>query len=179
VTPLPLPIPDPALILLIGPAGAGKSTFAAKHFRATEVVSSDRCRGLIADDESDQSVTRQAFSLLHHIVRERLRLQRLTVVDATNLHTTARGPLLRLARACGVPAIAIVFEVALATCLARNLSRPQRRVSPEAIAQHARELALARRRLAREGYQQIYVLREEELDEVIVRRVARNQAQPS
>src|SRR5215470_20280364 len=89
-----LQIPDPSLILLIGPSGAGKSTFAARHFKQTEIISSDRCRAMVCDDESDQSVNREAFGLLHHITRARLAAGRLAVIDATNLETGARRRLL-------------------------------------------------------------------------------------
>ncbi len=169
-------IPDPSLVLLIGPAGAGKSTFAARHFRPTEIVSSDHCRALISDDEGDQSVTRAAFSLLHHIVRERLRLGRLTVVDATNLQTSARYPLLRMAHFFGLPVIAIVFKVSLETCLTRNLTRHNRQVIEEAIRKHVQELDYALRRLAREGYAQIWVLNEAEIGSLTITRASREAA---
>jgi protein phosphatase len=163
-----LRIPDPSLVLLIGSAGAGKSTFAARHFRPTEIVSSDRCRAMICDDESDQSVNGAAFSLLHHIVRTRLSLGRLTVVDATNLQTRARRPLLRLARAFQIPIVAIVFRIAPETCRTRNLARSHRQVSEEAIEQHAQELARALAQLGREGYRRVYVLDEAGVDRAVI-----------
>jgi len=166
-------IPDPSLILLIGPAGAGKSTFAARHFGPTEIVSSDRCRAMIADDESDQGVTAAAFSLLHHIARARLEVGRLTVIDATNLQFTARRPLLRMARFFHVPAVAIVLDVSLETCLARNLTRSSRRVNEEVIGQHSQELSSTISRLRHEGYARIYVLSEREIDGVTTVRTGR------
>ena len=87
-----LPLPSPSLVVLVGVAGCGKSTFAARHFAPTEVVSSDRCRALVADDESDQTATRDAFDVLHLIVDRRLARMRLTVVDATNVKPEARRP---------------------------------------------------------------------------------------
>ncbi|MGH9639585.1 MAG: AAA family ATPase, partial [Bryobacteraceae bacterium] len=83
-------IPDPSLVLLIGAAGAGKSTFAHKHFRFSEILSSDQCRALVSDDENDQSATPAAFEVLRCILVRRLRLGRLTVVDATNVQRKAR-----------------------------------------------------------------------------------------
>src|SRR5262245_65679129 len=94
-----LSIPELALVVLIGPSGAGKSTFARTHFKPTEILSSDYCRGLVADDENDQSATGDAFDVLHFIARKRLAAGRLTVIDATNVQTEARKPLLALARA--------------------------------------------------------------------------------
>src|SRR5438270_5710866 len=105
-------IPAGALVLLIGPSGAGKTTFAAAHFRATEVVSSDACRALVSDDETSMDATPAAFGVLHSIVRERLRRGRLTVVDATNVRGDKRSRLLKLAREIGRPAVAVVFDVA-------------------------------------------------------------------
>ncbi|MGH9799116.1 MAG: AAA family ATPase, partial [Blastocatellia bacterium] len=109
-------IPDPSLVLLIGSSGAGKSTFAAHHFQPSEVVSSDRCRAMIRDDESDQMINSEAFGLLHHIARLRLQQRRLTVIDATNLQFGARRPLLRMARAYRMPMVAVVFRISLENC---------------------------------------------------------------
>src|SRR5271155_4252380 len=91
-------IPELSLVLLIGPSGSGKSTFARTHFKPTEILSSDFCRGLVADDEKDQTVTGEAFEILHFIVRKRLTLGRLTVIDATNVQPESRKSLVELAR---------------------------------------------------------------------------------
>ncbi|OKK04704.1 hypothetical protein AMK26_15460 [Streptomyces sp. CB03234] len=80
-----LPVTDLSLVVLIGATGSGKSTFARKHFKPTEVISSDFCRGLVADDENDQGASGDAFDVLHYIVGKRLAAGRLTVVDATSL----------------------------------------------------------------------------------------------
>jgi len=170
---LELLIPDPSLVLLVGPAGAGKSTFAARHFRPTEIVSSDRCRAMISDDESDQSVTAAAFGLLHHLARVRMEAGRLTVIDATNLQFKSRRPLLSMAHTYNFPLLAVVFNLSLETCLTRNLARPARFVSEEVIEQHTQDLALTLRRLEREGYERIYVLNEEEAAHAVIRRIHR------
>ena len=67
-----LSIPELSLVVLVGVTGSGKSTFARAHFKPTEVISSDFCRGLVADDENDQSATPAAFELLHYIAGQRL-----------------------------------------------------------------------------------------------------------
>ena len=82
-------VPELSLVVLVGVTGSGKSTFARQHFAPTEVLSSDFCRGLLADDENDQAVTPQAFALLEHIAGLRLAANRLTAVDATNVQPTA------------------------------------------------------------------------------------------
>ncbi len=78
-------IPEVALVVLIGPSGSGKSSFARRLFKPTEVLSSDYCRGLVSDDENDQAATGDAFDVLHYIARKRLAAGKLTVVDATNI----------------------------------------------------------------------------------------------
>ncbi|MCI0336342.1 MAG: AAA family ATPase [Acidobacteria bacterium] len=158
--PLTIQLPDPSLVLLVGPAGSGKSTFAARHFQPTEIVSSDHCRAMICDDESDQSINREAFGLLHHITRLRLAFRQMTVVDATNLQDQARRPLLRMARACQFPVFAIVFKISLETCLANNRNRPHRLVTEDVISQHTEELPGAMLQLKGEGYQRIFILDE-------------------
>lgn len=165
-------IPDPALVLLIGPSGAGKSTFAARHFNPTEIVSSDRCRAMICDDESNQAVSPAAFSLLHHIARARLALRRLTVIDATNLQAWARRPLLRMAASHRLPAVAIVFNLRLETCLAHNQARPDRLVIEAAIREHLDALRQALPQLDAEGYAGISLLDESNVSDVDVRRIA-------
>ena len=118
-------IPKLALVLLIGPSGSGKSTFARKHFRPTEVVSSDFCRGIVSDDENDQSATKDAFELLHFILRKRLAAGKITVVDATNVQSEARKPLVAIAREyhC-IPVACFSFSTS-----PRNYARTQSRAA--------------------------------------------------
>ncbi len=80
-----LPIPELSFVVLLGASGSGKSTFAVKHFKPTEVLSSDFCCGLVSDDENDHAATKEAFEILHFIAAKRLAAGRLTVVDATNV----------------------------------------------------------------------------------------------
>ena len=86
-------VPELSLVLLVGPSGSGKSSFARKHFLPTEVVSSDLCRALVSDDENDQSATADAFDVLHTLVRKRLARGKLVVVDATNVQPESRRSL--------------------------------------------------------------------------------------
>src|ERR671926_927986 len=113
-------IPELSLVALIGASGSGKSTFARKHFKPTEVLSSDFCRGLVADDENDQAATGDAFDVLHYIATKRLAAGRLTVVDATNVQPEARRPLLALAKEHDVLPVAIVLNVPEQLCHERN-----------------------------------------------------------
>lgn len=156
-------LPTPCLMLLIGPAGAGKSTFAARHFLPTEIISSDHCRALIGDDEAAQHINAETFGLVQHLTRLRLEQGKLTVIDATNLEYRARRPFLRLARRTGVPVVALVFEVALTTCQAQNQARPQRIVPSDILQKHVLALAQTQTRLEREGYAAIYRLNESKL----------------
>ena len=145
--------------MLCGPAGCGKSSFAARHFWRTQTVSSDDCRALVCDDATDQSVTPYAFDLMHTIMETRLRLGRLTVADATHLKAADRKPLLKLARRSRFNTAAIIFNVALATCLQRNAARA--RVVPEEALQMQYELLkLTLTHIEREGFDTITVLDE-------------------
>ena len=65
-------IPELALVVLIGASGSGKSTFARRHFLQTEVLSSDYFRGLVSDDENNQSATPDAFEALYYLLDKRL-----------------------------------------------------------------------------------------------------------
>jgi protein phosphatase len=152
-----VPIPAPALVLLVGAAGAGKSTFAGRHFAPETVLSSDELRLVIAGDATDQSRNSAVFRALHRTVATRLERGALVVVDATNVDHQARRPLLAIARRMGAPAVAIVLDLPLATVLARNAARPGRTVDPAVVRrQHARlGRALAADRLAHEGFDRI------------------------
>ncbi|MGW7305779.1 polynucleotide kinase-phosphatase [Streptomyces sp. NPDC054835] len=155
-----LPVTDLSLVVLIGATGSGKSTFARRHFKPTEILSSDFCRGLVADDENDQSASKDAFDVLHHIAGKRLAAGRLTVVDATSVQREARRQLVDLARAHDVLPIAIVLDLPEAVCAERNAARPDRAGLPRHVIQrHRRELHRSLRGLEREGFRKVHVLR--------------------
>ncbi|MYQ89110.1 MULTISPECIES: polynucleotide kinase-phosphatase [unclassified Streptomyces] len=158
-----LPVTDLSLVVLIGASGSGKSTFAHKHFAPTEIVSSDFCRGLVADDENDQSASRDAFDVLHYIVGKRLAAGRRTVVDATSVQSESRKQLVQLARSHDVLPIAIVLDLPEEVCVARNAGRPDRAGMPRHVIQrHRRELRRSLRGLEREGFRKVHILRTEE-----------------
>jgi protein phosphatase len=152
-------IPELCLVVLVGVTGSGKSTFAARHFRPTEVLSSDFFRGLVGDDENDQSVTAAAFEALHVVAAKRLAIGRLTVIDATNVQPDARRPLLALAREQHVLPVAIVLDVGEKTCIERNAARPDRNFGSRVVARQHGMLARSVRQLEREGFRRVFVLR--------------------
>src|SRR4051794_28544923 len=121
-----LRLPELALVLLVGPSGSGKSTFARLHFKPTEILASDVCRGLVRDDENDQAASRDAFDVLHLITARRLAAGRFTVIDATNLQGEGRKPLLALAARYHVPPVAVVFALPEEVCQRQNQQRPGR-----------------------------------------------------
>jgi protein phosphatase len=151
-------IPDFSLVVLIGASGSGKSTLALKHFAETEVVSSDRCRALVADNETDQSATRDAFDLLYTIVAKRLSSRRLTVIDATNLRPEDRAKGIEVARKYHALPVAIVLDVPPDISVERNQSRPNRTFGAKVVFDHVRLLRKSLRNLRREGYRAVYVL---------------------
>ncbi|MFD1670187.1 polynucleotide kinase-phosphatase [Streptomyces calvus] len=155
-----LPVTDLSLVVLVGASGSGKSTFARRHFTPTEVISSDFCRGLVADDENDQSASRDAFDVLHYIAGKRLAAGRRTVVDATSVQRDARRQLIDLARRYDVLPIAIVLDVPEEVCAERNAARPDRADLPRRVVRrHTRELRASLRHLEREGFRKVHVLR--------------------
>src|SRR5947209_3870709 len=135
-----LTIPDLSLVVLIGASGSGKSTFARTHFKPTEVLSSDACRGLVADDENALSATGDAFDVLHYIASKRLARGNLTVVDATSVKREDRKPLVELARQHHVLPVAIVLNVPERVCQDRNRSRPDRNFGPHVVRNHIQQL---------------------------------------
>jgi protein phosphatase len=165
-----LGIPELSLVVLIGTTGSGKSTFARKHFKPTEIMSSDYFRGLIADDENDQSATSDAFDTLHYVAGKRLAAGRLTVVDATNVQLEARRPLIALARQFHALPVAIVLDVPERICEERNLSRPDRQFGPHVLRRQRQGLRRSLGGLKKEGFNHVWVLRADEIDEAEVER---------
>lgn len=151
-------IPELCLVVLVGTSGSGKSTFARKHFKPTEIVSSDFCRGVVSDDENDQSATSDAFELLHYILNKRLALGKLCVVDATNVQSEARKPLVQVARENHVLPVAIVLDVPESVCQERNKLREDRDFGPHVIRRQRQQLRQSIRGLEREGFRYVHVL---------------------
>ena len=156
-----LSIPELSLVVLIGTSGSGKSTFARRHFKPTEVLSSDYFRGLVSDDENDQTVSTPAFEALHFVAAKRLQLGRLVVVDATNVQEAARKPLVELARRYHVIPVAIVIDVPERLAHERNRTRADRDFGPHVIRQQHSQLRRSLRNLQREGFRHVHVLRSE------------------
>lgn len=164
-------IPELSLVVLIGPSGCGKSTFARKHFKPTEVLSSDFCRALVSDDENNQAATKDAFAVLHFIAAKRLAAGKLTVVDATNVQTEARKPLIQLARDYHVLPVALVLNLNDRICQDRNRERADRNFGPHVIRQQSQQLRRSIRNLKREGFRHIYEFSTpEEVDAVVLER---------
>lgn len=151
-------VPELALVVLVGPSGAGKSTFASKHFLPTEVVSSDACRGMICDNENDQTVSAEAFDLVHTLIRKRLAQGRLTVVDATNVQKEARKPLVAIARQYHCPRVAIVFNLPVEICMEKNRQRVGRNIESRVIRQQHAQMLANMEGLEQEGFRQIITI---------------------
>jgi predicted kinase len=161
-------LPRRTLMVLCGPAGCGKSTFAARHFSAvpTMVVSSDHCRALVCDDPTNQQVNRDTFDLFHYIINKRLFNGRFTVADSTALYAEARRRLWELAFRHGYLKCLVVFNVSPQTCLVRDRQR-ERQVGPQVIEYHARLLQRALQEIPDERWDRVYVLDESDAEALI------------
>ncbi len=157
-----LPVPASSLILLIGVSGSGKSTFAATHFGPYETLSSDTFRGLVSDDENDQTATAVAFDALRYVASKRLEQNRLTVIDATNVQPAARKAFVDLARAHDMLPVAIVLDVSDKVAIARNAGRPGRDFGANVVKRQHDQLRRSLRGLGREGFRRIHVLDSDE-----------------
>lgn len=164
-------IPDFSLVVLIGPTGSGKSSFARKHFLETEVVSSDRCRALVSDDETDQAATADAFDLLTYTAGLRLKRRLLTVIDATSVKREDRAGLVALARKYHALPVALVLDIDPEICHVRNENRPNRAFGEHISRNHSRALRKGLRGLQREGFRQVQIMKSpEEVDRLEIRR---------
>ncbi len=155
----PITLPSDALVVLVGVAASGKSTFAARHFAPSRIVSSDALRAMIADDPGAQEATDDAFDLLHRLIAMRLRRGRLTIVDATNVESWAREQIVAVARRHRRPAVAIVLDLPLEIALERNAARAAPRPPPAAIRRQHRLLEVSIADLGSEGFAAVHVMR--------------------
>lgn len=152
-------IPELSIIVLVGASGSGKSTFARKHFKPTEILSSDYCRGLVSDEENDQSSSDDAFDVLHYIASKRLARGNLVVVDATNVSQEGRKPLIALAKKYHVLPVAIVFDMPEAVCHERNAARADRDFGPHIVRRHTQQMRRSIPSLRKEGFRYVFVLK--------------------
>ncbi|HLH60905.1 MAG TPA: AAA family ATPase [Ktedonobacteraceae bacterium] len=159
-------VPHRTLLVLCGPAGSGKSTFAAQRFIPTSIVSSDHCRAMICDDENNQQVNRDTFDLFHYIIHKRLFLGRFTVADSTALQFEARRKLRELSRQFGYLGCLLIFDIPPEICLERDRMR-HRIVGEQVVAYHAGLLQRTLQDAPDEGWEQVHVLGEGDMDTVV------------
>jgi predicted kinase len=165
-------IPEPALVALVGISGSGKSTFARRNFAATQVLSSDAFRAMVADDENNIAATDDAFDILYSVAGKRLRAGRLTVIDATTVQLHAQQAVLQIAREYGVAPVAIVLDVPVSVCWQRTQARTDRIITRQVLARQHRDLRRSIDQLATTGFRPTYVLTGvEEVDAATVRLV--------
>jgi protein phosphatase len=171
----------PSIVVLCGPAACGKSTFAERHFRPTQIISSDWARGRVADDERDQRCNAQAFALVHFLIEQRLTVNRLCVVDSTALTSQARKELLDLAKKFQVPTTLILFNVPLETCLERDAKR-ERSVGRAIVERQYQAFEQSKETIRQEGFDQVVEIQEGDLEkiqtEILFRPVARPAQRP-
>ncbi|XXF75685.1 polynucleotide kinase-phosphatase [Myxococcaceae bacterium GXIMD 01537] len=159
-------IPELSLVLLIGPSGAGKSTLARRHFKPTEVLSSDTYRGLVSDDENNQDATRDAFEALRFVAAKRLARGLLTVIDATNVQPESRKSFIELAREFHVLPVAVVLDVPERLCHERNRLRTDRGFGPHVVKGQLQQMHRSLRGLEREGFRHVHILKPETLEAI-------------
>jgi polynucleotide kinase-phosphatase len=162
-----LKIPELSLVVLMGASGSGKSTFARKHFKPTEIVSSDVCRGIVSDDENNQAASKDAFELVSYIAAKRLKNGLLTVIDATNVQEDGRKKWVQLAREYHCLPVIIAINVPEKVCVERNALRPDRNFGKHVIPQHVSQLKKSMRHLKHEGFRHVYELRSVEEVEAV------------
>lgn len=149
-----VPLPSPCLVVLVGPGASGKSTWAAAHFPADVVVSSDRLRALVGAGEDDVTASTAAFDLLEQVVEARVGRRLPTVIDTLGLDADRRAAWRGLARAAGMPCVAVAFDTPAEECRARNRAR-DKRIPAAVLTSQLRSWATTRELLADEGYDMV------------------------
>ncbi|MDF9408080.1 MAG: Bis(5'-nucleosyl)-tetraphosphatase PrpE (asymmetrical) [Pelotomaculum sp. PtaB.Bin013] len=166
-------LPGTTLLVLCGTPGCGKSTFASRYFRETMIVSSDQCRFLVSDSETNMAASREAFKLFRFTIERRLSLGRFTVADSTAITRQSRGELLRIGRKYGFNITLLIFNIPEDVCLARNAGR-ERRVVRSVIAKMRQMLQRTLRDAHNEGFDNVYIITEGDLNNPAFRINIRN-----
>ncbi|MCP8706275.1 ATP-binding protein [Streptomyces sp. AC04842] len=155
--PMPLypDLPKNCLVVLIGAAGAGKSTLAGT-WPASQVLSLDAMRCAVSDDAGCQEATGDAVDVLHLVLERRMARRVFTVVDATNVSRESRQPLVAAAKRHNMPAIAVIVATPADVCVARQGLRPANRTVPEDTvrAQH-KAMVHSHQSLRAEGFNEV------------------------
>jgi alkanesulfonate monooxygenase SsuD/methylene tetrahydromethanopterin reductase-like flavin-dependent oxidoreductase (luciferase family)/predicted kinase len=154
-------LPDPAVIVLIGPSGSGKSVWAAARYLPREIVSSDQLRSIVGSGEHDLDASADAFSLLDQIVAARAGRGLTTIVDTLGLDPDRRARYLEQARRAGLPAVAVVFETDPAICRERNRGR-DRPVPAAVLAAQLRRLPGTLAEMAAEAWDVVLRVRSQD-----------------
>ncbi len=156
------------LVVLCGVAGSGKSTFAKKFFKRTQIISPDHCRAMISDNPANQAVSKHAFDLFYFIIEKRLLVGRLTVADATSLSKETRRQLIEIARKYGFRVVIVIFDIPAEICIERDQKRP-RKVGEQVIRNQYVNFIEAKRSIPTEGFDGIFILNEKTLDTATVK----------
>lgn len=156
-------LPRRTLLVLCGPSGCGKSTFAAERFPDTTIVSSDRCRGMVCDNEDEQGFNKDAFDLFYYILRKRMLNGFFCVADSTALKPLARQELRRLSRHYGFYGCLLILNTPPEICIQRNLQR-MRQVSEQVVRYHESLMPQVFASAPQEGWERILTINEAERD---------------
>lgn len=158
------------IILLIGISGSGKSTFAKRLFLETEIISTDRFRALVSDDEASMGASGSAFKLAYQLVEERLKMKKLCVFDATNLNEQAWNPLKKIAKDYFAPISAIILDVPLQSAIAQNDARDRVVAHDVILAQYKAFKRVSFEELKKHGIKKVYKLNQEDMKTVQLER---------
>jgi alkanesulfonate monooxygenase SsuD/methylene tetrahydromethanopterin reductase-like flavin-dependent oxidoreductase (luciferase family)/predicted kinase len=150
-------ITDPSLVVLVGAAGSGKSTWAAERFGANQIVSSDALRAAVGRDESDLDASDAAFDILRSIVTARCARRLMTVVDTLGFDASLRAWLRELGDASAMPVVAVVMDTPAAVCRSRNAGR-DKRVPAAVLTAQLHRIRAVRDEVAAEGFAGVHTV---------------------
>jgi predicted kinase len=125
------PLGVACLVVLVGPPGSGKSTWARQNGAGAVHVSQDGLIDAISPDGFEHTYRPIYHAAEDAVAQAALADRHTVIVDRTNRTRLHRERWLRIARAAETPAVAVEMTAGAKLCRLRNLERDASRRLPE------------------------------------------------
>ena len=151
-------LPELSLVVLLGAAGSGKTTFARRHFQEEEILSREKFQRMVSGNDRSPKAIQDASETLEYIIQKRLQNKLLTVVDGAHVSEATRKAFRILAKKNHVALVGIWLDLPREIISERNASRGDKAISSGHLSKQLAELAQSEHRFKTEGFNTVHRL---------------------